>query len=288
VRGYLRRFCDRFNNLEIRLDEAGIAKTYIEESGLLEPLVSWRLSDGTLKFLCLLAVLLDPAPAPLAVQIVAGALVEASERTQLIVTTHSEALIDALSERPEDVLVKQPGASILSAVLHLLQSRQVLWPHQEADGSRLPWFSFDEAVALQGFNHVVNGRRGNQEVALQIGLSRSLAVDLSVVVDEGEVLALFGGEGGCNGRIEFRRWVHRDLEGLLAKTVEDADLENANLAADNGAKGLFGRSGELPAQRLRVGAGACVIRDTDTHAASIGEDPFAAAFVLHSYRFSAE
>ena len=32
-------------------------------------------------------------------------MVEASERTQLIVTTHSEALIDALSDRPEDVLV---------------------------------------------------------------------------------------------------------------------------------------------------------------------------------------
>lgn len=44
---------------------------------------------------------------PEAIQIVAEALVEASERTQLIVTTHSEALIDALSERPEDVLVTE-------------------------------------------------------------------------------------------------------------------------------------------------------------------------------------
>jgi len=43
-----------------------------------------------------------------------------------------------------------------SSVLDLLQSRQVLWPHQEADGSRLPGCSFDEAVALQRFNHVVN------------------------------------------------------------------------------------------------------------------------------------
>jgi predicted ATPase len=120
VRAYLRRFCDRFNDVEIRFDDAGIAKTYIEESGLLEALVSWRLSDGTLKFLCLLAVLLEPNPAPLicieepevglhpeAIQIVAEALVEASERTQLIVTTHSEALIDALSDRPEDVLVTE-------------------------------------------------------------------------------------------------------------------------------------------------------------------------------------
>ncbi len=119
VRAYLRRFCDRFEDVKVRLD-GSIAKTYIEESGLLEPLVSWRLSDGTLKFLCLLAVLLDPDPAPLicieepevglhpeAIQIVADALVEASERTQLIVTTHSEALIDALSERPEDVIVTE-------------------------------------------------------------------------------------------------------------------------------------------------------------------------------------
>jgi predicted ATPase len=119
IRAYLQRFCDRFTDLKVRLD-GSIAKTYIEETGLLEPLVSWRLSDGTLKFLCLLAVLFDPDVAPLicieepevglhpdAIQIIAEALVEASERTQLIVTTHSEALIDALSERPEDVLVAE-------------------------------------------------------------------------------------------------------------------------------------------------------------------------------------
>ena len=58
----------------------------------------------------------------------------------------------------------------------------MLRPHQEADGSRLPRCSFDDDVALQGLNHVVNRRRGNPEVALQIRLSRSLAVDLRVVV----------------------------------------------------------------------------------------------------------
>jgi predicted ATPase len=119
VREYLHRFCDRFNDVKVRLD-GPVAKTYIEESGLLEPLVSWRLSDGTLKFLCLLAVLLEEDLPPLicieepevglhpeAIQIVAEALVDASARTQLIVTTHSEALIDALSERPGDVLVTE-------------------------------------------------------------------------------------------------------------------------------------------------------------------------------------
>jgi predicted ATPase len=119
VRAYLHRFCDRFTDVKVRLD-GPIAKTYIEETGLLEPLVSSRLSDGTLKFLSLLAALLYPGIGPLvcieepevglhpeAIQIVAEALVDASERTQLIVTTHSEALIDALSERPEDVLVTE-------------------------------------------------------------------------------------------------------------------------------------------------------------------------------------
>jgi predicted ATPase len=119
VRAYLCRFYDRFEDVKVRLD-GPIAKTFIKESGLLEPLPSVRLSDGTLKVLCLLAVLLEAELPPLicieepevglhpdAIQIVAEALVEASERTQLVVTTHSEALIDALSDRPEDVLVTE-------------------------------------------------------------------------------------------------------------------------------------------------------------------------------------
>jgi predicted ATPase len=139
IRDYLRRFCDRFNNVKVNLD-GPYAKTYIEESGLLEPLVSWRLSDGTLKFLCLLAVLLEPNPAPLicieepevglhpeAIQIVTEALVEASERTQLIVTTHSEALIDALSERPEDVLITERDADNSTQFRRLDKQQLSLW-----------------------------------------------------------------------------------------------------------------------------------------------------------------
>jgi predicted ATPase len=139
VRGYLSRFCDRFNDAKVRLD-GPFAKTFIEESGLLEPLASWRLSDGTLKFLCLLAVLLEPNPAPLicieepevglhpeAIQIVADALVEASGRTQLIVTTHSEALIDALSDRPEDVLVTERDADNSTQFRRLDKQQLSLW-----------------------------------------------------------------------------------------------------------------------------------------------------------------
>ena len=77
-----------------------------------------RLSDGTLKFLCLMAVLFDPNPGPLmcieepetglhpdALALVGDALREASTRTQLIVTTHSDALVDRFTDEPENVVV---------------------------------------------------------------------------------------------------------------------------------------------------------------------------------------
>ena len=77
-----------------------------------------RLSDGSLRYLCLLAILCDPDPAPLVcieepelglhpdiLPKLADQLVAASERTQLIVTTHSDILVDAMTERPEVVIV---------------------------------------------------------------------------------------------------------------------------------------------------------------------------------------
>ena len=77
-----------------------------------------RLSDGTLRYLSLLAILCDPEPPPLilleepelglhpdVLPTIADLLVQAAERTQLIVTTHSGVLIDAFTESPEHVLV---------------------------------------------------------------------------------------------------------------------------------------------------------------------------------------
>ena len=65
---------------------------------------------------------------------------------------------------------------------------------KKANGSALPGSFFDEAVALQGLDRLVNRGRGNPEVALQVGLRGRLAVDLCVVIDEGKILALFRGE----------------------------------------------------------------------------------------------
>ena len=77
-----------------------------------------RLSDGSLRYLFLLATLLDPEPPrllgieepesglhPDLIPKVADLLVDASTRCQLVVTTHSDILVDALSDRPGSVVV---------------------------------------------------------------------------------------------------------------------------------------------------------------------------------------
>ena len=81
-----------------------------------------RLSDGTLRWLCLLAILVAPAPPsvvvleepelglhPDMINTLADMLKQASRRHQLIVTTHSDILIDALSDVPEAVMVVEKG-----------------------------------------------------------------------------------------------------------------------------------------------------------------------------------
>ena len=76
-----------------------------------------RLSDGTLRYLNLLAILLNPNPPALigieepelglhpdVIYDLAELLVEASARTQLVVTTHSPTLINALTDHPTSVV----------------------------------------------------------------------------------------------------------------------------------------------------------------------------------------
>ena len=86
-----------------------------------------RLSDGTLRYMMLAAILLDPEPPPLVVieepelglhpDVVLGIgrlLVSASRRMQLVVTTHSQVLLDALDDHPSSAVVceKHDGESI--------------------------------------------------------------------------------------------------------------------------------------------------------------------------------
>ena len=93
---------------------------FFQERGLNPSVPATRLSDGTLRYLCLLAILCHPTPPPLicieepelglhpdVLPNLARLLVEASERSQLIVTTHSEVLVDSFSEKPEAVMVAE-------------------------------------------------------------------------------------------------------------------------------------------------------------------------------------
>ena len=105
-----------------------------------------RLSDGTLRYLCLLAILMHPEPPPFvaieepelglhpdAVAQVAELLVDASRRTQLVVTTHSRMLVDALSDYPSSVVVceKENGESRLE---RLDGERLQAWLHEYSLG----------------------------------------------------------------------------------------------------------------------------------------------------------
>lgn len=104
-----------FTDFEV-VPEGGTLALYLTEGDSSVP--ARRVSDGTLRFLCLIAILVDPQPPPLiAIEEpelglhqdvhghLADLLLEASARTQLVVTTHSDVLVDALTESPEVVVV---------------------------------------------------------------------------------------------------------------------------------------------------------------------------------------
>jgi predicted ATPase len=96
--------------------EGGSVQVFFTEGDFSIP--ATRLSDGTLRYLCLLAILCDPTPPPLIcieepelglhpdiLPKLADLLISASKRTQIIITTHSDILVDAMTEYPEAVVV---------------------------------------------------------------------------------------------------------------------------------------------------------------------------------------
>lgn len=98
--------------------EGGTVQVFFHEGRFKIP--ATRLSDGTLRYLCLLAILCHPNPPPLicieepelglhpdVLPALAELLKEAAERTQIIITTHSDVLVDAMTDRPDAVLVAE-------------------------------------------------------------------------------------------------------------------------------------------------------------------------------------
>ena len=94
----------------------GTVQIFFHEKGLRHAVPATRLSDGSLRYLCLLAVLCHPNPPPVIcieepeiglhpdiIPDVVKLLVEASSQSQIFVTTHSDILVDALTDTPEAV-----------------------------------------------------------------------------------------------------------------------------------------------------------------------------------------
>lgn len=117
-----------------------------------------RLSDGTLRYLCLLAILCNPNPGSLICleepelglhpDLLSGLvdlIKECSERTQIVLTTHSEFLVDGFTHDPESVIIvdKEDGMTKLNRLEHdslkaWLQDYSLgqLWNSGEIGGTR--------------------------------------------------------------------------------------------------------------------------------------------------------
>ncbi len=96
----------------------GTIQLFVHEKYLKHPIPATRVSDGTLRYICLLAILCHPKPPkivcieepelglhPDILPAIAKLLIKASHRTQLFVTTHSDVLVAELTEVPESVIV---------------------------------------------------------------------------------------------------------------------------------------------------------------------------------------
>jgi predicted ATPase len=153
----LRTFYENAKDLRTSI-EGGKVQTRLEEKHLGATIPLMRMSDGTIRWLALLAILLNPDPPPLVaieepelglhpdmIHELGKLLVEASTRMQIIITTHSDRLVEEFSERPDAVVVceKESGASTfrrldagqLSAWLQEYSLGQ-LWTKGQLGGTR--------------------------------------------------------------------------------------------------------------------------------------------------------
>jgi len=152
----LRDLYEGLDDFDVRI-KGGTVEVFLTEGDFIIP--ASRLSDGTLRYLCLLAILCDPDPPPLVcieepelglhpdmLPKIADLLAAASERTQLVVTTHSDLLVDAMTERPEAVVVveKHNGQTHMkrleedAELRHWLDKYRLgqLWTRGEIGGTR--------------------------------------------------------------------------------------------------------------------------------------------------------
>jgi predicted ATPase len=129
------------STIEVSHNE-GLFETTMRQHGLLRPLKSAELSDGTLRYLLLIAALLTPRPPSLMVlnepeaslhpDLIAplGRLIrQASELSQILVVTHNVQLVEQLQEAGAGTieLVKSLGETLMEGQ-GLLDKPAWVWP----------------------------------------------------------------------------------------------------------------------------------------------------------------
>jgi predicted ATPase len=106
---------DAFPGARVAVTETdGWFDVEMHQHGLLRPLKSAELSDGTLRYLLWIAALLTPRPPALMVlnepetslhpdllPALARLIVRAAERSQIVIVSHAPVLIDALQQQPQ-------------------------------------------------------------------------------------------------------------------------------------------------------------------------------------------
>lgn len=130
-------------HLEIRIDSNSILSIEFHQHGLLRPLSEAELSDGTLRYLLLIAALLTPRPPTLMVlnepetslhpdllPALANLIKSAARNTQVWVVSHASRLVAALNEAPEchSIALEKEFAETIILGQGMLDTPSWNWP----------------------------------------------------------------------------------------------------------------------------------------------------------------
>jgi len=121
---WLQRAMPEITELLSGLTEQGQTYAQIKEKGLKVRIPSWAMSDGTVRFLAHLLVVLGASPPPLicfeepenfihphSLELLAHVLKKASTRSQILLTTHSPYLLNFLEAEDIIIVEKHEGAT---------------------------------------------------------------------------------------------------------------------------------------------------------------------------------
>ncbi|RPI75202.1 MAG: recombinase RecF [Desulfobacteraceae bacterium] len=127
IRDIIRLIAPFFDDFVLEPENKGnneVVRLEWQQKGSSFPFQPWQFSDGTIRFICLATALLQPTPPstvvidepelglhPFALDVLSGLFREASERTQLIVSTQSVTLLNHFEPDEAIVVDREKGAS---------------------------------------------------------------------------------------------------------------------------------------------------------------------------------